>query len=172
MSEEKKKEEVKTENLESNIQISDDVVAVIAGMAASEVPGVAEMAGGFAGGISEVLSGKKNMSKGIKVDIQEKTTKIDVNIIVEYGARIPEDAFEIQKRVKKSVENMTGLDVEEVNVHVQGVSTNADEKKVRSEKKEPEKKVEKVEVVKKDNKKPASKSTAKKVDTKKVAKKK
>lgn len=172
MSEEKKKEEVKTENLESNIQISDDVVAVIAGMAASEVPGVAEMAGGFAGGISEVLSGKKNMSKGIKVDIQEKTTKIDVNIIVEYGARIPEVAFEIQKRVKKSVENMTGLDVEEVNVHVQGVSTNTEDKKVRNEKKEVEIKEEKVEVVKKDDKKPASKSTTKKVDSKKVAKKK
>ena len=82
------------------------------------------MAGGFAGGISEVLSGKKNLAKGIKVDKDENKVKIDVNIIVEYGTRIPDEAFEIQNRVKTSVENMTGLKVEEVNVHVQGVSTN------------------------------------------------
>ena len=113
--------EIKTEN--EGIKISDDVVAVIAGVAVSEVQGVASMAGGFAGGISEVLSGKKNMAKGIKVDKTESKVKIDVNIIVEYGTRIPDVAFEIQNRVKKAVENMTGLNVEEVNVHVQGVNT-------------------------------------------------
>ena len=82
------------------------------------------MAGGFAGGISEVLSWKKNLAKGIKVDKEENKVKIDVNIIVEYGTIIPDIAFEIQNRVKTSVENMTGLTVEEVNVHVQGVNTN------------------------------------------------
>ncbi len=114
--------EVALEN-NANIKISDDVIAVIAGVAASEVSGVAEMSGGFAGGISEVLSGKKNLSKGIKVESGEKETKIDVNIIVEYGIRIPDVAFEIQNRVKKAVESMTGLKVVEVNVHIQGVST-------------------------------------------------
>ena len=114
-------EEIKTEN--EGIQISNDVVAVIAGVAVSEVQGVSGMSGGFAGGITEVLSGKKNLAKGIKVEINEETAKIDVNIIVEYGSRIPDVAFEIQNRVKKSVENMTGLKVEEVNVHVQGVNT-------------------------------------------------
>ena len=114
-------EEIKTEN--EGIQISNDVVAVIAGVAVSEVQGVYGMAGGFAGGISEVFSGKKNMAKGIKVDVEGDKAKIDVNIIVEYGSRIPDVAFEIQNRVKKSVENMTGLKVEEVNVHVQGVNT-------------------------------------------------
>ena len=114
-------EEIKTEN--EGIKISDDVVAVIAGVAVAEVPGVAGMAGGFAGGISEVFSGKKNLSKGIKADINENNAKIDVNIIVEYGSRIPDVAFEIQNRVKKAVESMTGLKVEEVNVHVQGVNT-------------------------------------------------
>ena len=172
MSEEKKqdvkKEEKKVED--SNIQISEDVVAVIAGMAASEVPGVAEMAGGFAGGISEVLSGKKNMSKGIKVDILEKSTKIDVNIIVEYGARIPEVAFEIQKRVKKSVENMTGLEVEEVNVHVQGVSTSQEKKTVEVKKDVKVEKEEKPEVKKETAKK--EKAPEKKTATKKVTKKK
>ena len=117
---------IETETTEENegIQISNDVIAVIAGVAVSEVQGVSSMAGGFAGGISEVLSGKKNLAKGIKVDKEENKVKIDVNIIVEYGTRIPDVAFEIQNRVKTSVENMTGLKVEEVNVHVQGVNTN------------------------------------------------
>ena len=114
--------EVALEN-NTNIKIADDVISVIAGVAVSEVPGVAQMSGGFAGGISEVLSGKKNLAKGIKVETGEKETKIDVNIIVEYGVRIPDVAFEIQNKVKKAVENMTGLKVVEVNVHIQGVST-------------------------------------------------
>ena len=108
---------------DSSVVISEDVVSVIAGIAVSEVPGVIDTAGGFAGGISEVLSGKKKLSKGIKVEVGEKETKIDVNIIVEYGTRIPDVAFEIQNRVKKSVKEMTGLEVLEVNVHVQGVRT-------------------------------------------------
>lgn len=116
------KEEVEVTN---SIKIADDVVAVIAGIAVSEIPGVYGMAGGFAGGITEVLSGKKNLSKGIKVEVGDKEAKIDVNIIVEYGTRIPDVAYEIQNRVKKAVENMTGLKVEEVNVHVQGVNTEA-----------------------------------------------
>lgn len=113
------------EGKESNdgIKISNDVIAIIAGVAVSEVPGVYGMSGGFAGGITEVLKGKKNLAKGIKVEVTESKVKIDVNIIVEYGSRIPDVAFEIQNRVKKAVENMTGLKVEEVNVHVQGVNT-------------------------------------------------
>lgn len=153
MGEEKKqskKEEIVLSEGENNIEISDDVVAVIAGMAASEVSGVAEMAGGFAGGISEVLSGKKNLAKGIKVEILDnKEARIDVNIIVEYGARIPDVAFEIQKRVKKSVENMTGLSVLEVNVHVQGVSTVQLEDKKQDEAKTEEKEDTKKETKKK-----------------------
>ena len=118
-----KENEVVVENTQgetNTIKISDDVVAVIAGKAVADAPGVFAMAGGFAGGISEVLSGKKNLSKGIKVDVGEKETKIDVNIIVDYGVRIPDIAFDIQNRVKSAVEGMTGLKVTAVNVHVQG----------------------------------------------------
>lgn len=115
--------EGENQNSLDEIKIADDVVAVIAGVAVSEVPGVAGMAGGFAGGISEVFSGKKNLAKGIKVEVGQKETKVDVNIIVEYGTRIPDVAFAIQNRVKKAVETMTGLKVIAVNVHVQGVST-------------------------------------------------
>ncbi len=117
--------EEKTENIEEisgvdGVRISNDAIATYAGIAVSEVQGVYGMSGTFAG-ITEALIGKKNLGKGIKVDADEKSAKIDVNIIVEYGARIPDVAFEIQTRVKKSVETMTGLKVNEVNVHVQGV---------------------------------------------------
>lgn len=126
-------EEAVVESDNNGIRISSDVVSVITGVAVSEVPGVFGMAGGFAGGISEVLSGKKNLSKGIKVEVGEKETKIDVNIIVEYGTRIPDVAFEIQNRVKKAVESMTGLNVEEVNVHVQGVNTDTAKEETKQE---------------------------------------
>ena len=102
------------------IKISNDAVATYAGIAVSEVKGVYGKGGTFSG-LTEALSGKKNITKGIKVDVDEKTVKIDVNIIVVYGARIPDVAFEIQSRVKKTVENMTGLMVSEVNVNVLGV---------------------------------------------------
>lgn len=125
--EENKVEEIQeieeVENEAEGIKISSDVIAVIAGVAVSEVEGVYGMAGGFAGGITEVLKGKKNLAKGIKVDSEGNKAKIDVNIIVEYGARIPDVAFAIQNKVKTAVEEMTGLKVEEVNVHVQGVNT-------------------------------------------------
>ena len=130
-------DEIKSEN--EGIEISDEVVAVIAGVAVAEVPGVASMAGGFAGGISEVFSGKKNMAKGIKVEVEGKKAKIDVNIIVEYGSRIPDVAYEIQTRAKKAVESMTGLQVEEVNVHVQGVDTQGDNEKNEEQKENTEK---------------------------------
>lgn len=112
-------EEISVEGNDT-IKIANDAVATYAGIAVSEVQGVYGMAGGFAG-ITEALSGRKNLAKGIKVEVTDKNARIDVNIIVEYGARIPDVAFEIQTRVKKSVENMTGLKVLEVNVHVQGV---------------------------------------------------
>ena len=135
-----KVEEIDAENTENGIEISNDVIAVIAGVAVSEVQGVASMSGGFAGGITEVLSGKKNMAKGIKVDKTDNKAKIDVNIIVEYGSRIPDVAFEIQNRVKKAVENMTGFQVEEVNVHVQGVNTNASKNEIIEEQEQKEEK--------------------------------
>ena len=111
------KEEAETVN---NIKIAGDAVAMYVGIAVAEVSGVYGMSGTLAG-ITEAISGKKNYTKGVKVEINEKSVKIDVNIIVEYGARIPEVAFEIQTKVKKSVETMTGLKVSEVNVNVQGV---------------------------------------------------
>ena len=145
MEENKINEVVEEVNEAEGIKISNDVIAVIAGVAASEVPGVASMAGGLTGGLTEALKGKKNLAKGIKVEATETTANIDVNIIVEYGSRIPDVAFEIQNRVKKSVESMTGLKVTEVNVHVQGVNTeslsaeNTSEDEIIEDKKEEDK---------------------------------
>lgn len=103
------------------IKIADDVVAIISGLAATEVEGVAGMSGGIAGGIADML-GKRNLSKGVKVEVGDRQAAIDLYIIVKFGARIPDVAWSIQENVKKAVESMTGLEAVKVNVHVQGVS--------------------------------------------------
>ena len=103
-----------------SIRIADEVVGIVAGLAATEIPGVAGMSGGLVGGIAEML-GKKNLSKGVKVEVGEREAAIDLYIIVEYGVRIPDVALRVQENVKRAIESMTGLDVVEVNIHVQGV---------------------------------------------------
>lgn len=111
-----------------SVKISEEVVAIIAGIAATDVPGVAGMSGGIAGGIAEIL-GRKNLSKGVKVEVGEKEAAIDLYLIVEFGARIPEVAWDIQEKVKTAVQTMTGLNVVEVNIHVQGVNFDKEIKK-------------------------------------------
>jgi len=95
-----------------DVNISNDVVSIVASLAASSVKGVSGMVSSISGGIAELL-GKKNMSKGVTLDL---------SIIVEYGAKIPDVAWEIQEKVKSEVEAMTGLTVVAVNVSVEGVS--------------------------------------------------
>ena len=102
------------------VKIADEVVSIIAGLAATEVEGVASMSGGLTGGISEVL-GRKSFSKGVKVEVGTEEAKIDIFLTVKYGARIPDVAWDIQESVKKAIEKMTGLTVSSVNIHVQGV---------------------------------------------------
>jgi len=104
-----------------SIRIADDVVRIIAGLEASEVSGVVSMSGGMVGGIAEKL-GRKNLSKGVKVEVGEKEAAVDLYIVVEYGSSIPEVAARIQDTVKSAIERMTGLAVVEVNVNVQGVT--------------------------------------------------
>ena len=111
-----------TSEEKGNVKISVDVVATIAGIAANEIEGVAGMCGSIAGGIAEFLGSKKSATKGVKVEIQEEIAIIDLYVIVDYGIRIPELAWEIQENVKQSVESMTGLSVEKVNIHIDGVS--------------------------------------------------
>lgn len=110
-----------------NIQIAPEVIEIIAGLATVEVSGVAGMSGGFAGGFAELL-GRKNLSKGVKVEVGQREAAVDVSIIVEYGKRLPEVASSIQQNVKNAIESMTGLRVIEVNVHVHDVHFKANDK--------------------------------------------
>lgn len=114
--------EVEVQNQEdtNTVKIANDVVATIAGIAAAEIPGVASMSGGMVSGISQML-GKKQLTKGVKVEITEKDVTLDISIVVEYGKRIQEVCGAIQQAVKQAVEDMTGLNVTAVNIHVTGV---------------------------------------------------
>lgn len=104
-----------------SVKISNDVVAIIAGVAATEIPGVTGMSGGITGGITEML-GMKNLSKGVKVEMGEHETAVDLFIVVDYGANITEVGQQVQQNVKASIESMTGLNVVMVNVNIQGVN--------------------------------------------------
>ena len=109
------------------VRIADEVVSIIAGLAATEVNGIEGMSGGLVGGIAEML-GRKNFAKGVKVEVGEKEAAVDLYIIVKYGVRIPDVALLVQENVKQAIETMTGLSVVEVNVHVQGVGFPEEEK--------------------------------------------
>lgn len=125
---ENEKDLVKNESGLGAIKIADEVVSIIAGLAATEIEGIAGMSGGVVGGIAEML-GRKNFSKGVKVEVGEREAAVDLYIIVKYGARIPDVALSAQENIKKAIETMTGLSVVEVNVHVQGVHFPEDEEK-------------------------------------------
>ena len=107
---------------DGNVCISNDVVATIASIAAKSIDGVAGMFGSITGGFAELL-GKKNPSKGVKVAITDREVKIDMFVIIEYGVKIPDVAWEIQEKTKNEVEAMTGLNVVAVNVNIEGVNT-------------------------------------------------
>ena len=89
-----------------SVKIANEVVAIIAGLAATEVEGIAGMSGGITGGITEML-GMKNLSKGVKVEVGEKECAIDIFVIVDYGSQISSVAESIQENVKNTVETMT-----------------------------------------------------------------
>lgn len=103
------------------VKIASDVVATIAGLAAAEVAGIAGMSGGVVDGIADML-GRKNLTKGVKVEITGQEAIIDIFTIVEYGTAIAKVAEDVQKAVKNAVESMTGLTCPIVNVHIQGVT--------------------------------------------------
>ncbi|SDK51199.1 Asp23/Gls24 family envelope stress response protein [Natronincola ferrireducens] len=103
------------------VKIADEVIATIAGLAATEVQGVCGMSGGLVDGIAEIL-GKKSLSKGVKIEVSNDGVAIDLYIIVDYGTKIPDIAWNIQDNVKTTIESMTGITVMDVNIHIQGVS--------------------------------------------------
>ena len=108
-----------------SMMITDEAIAVMAGVAASEVRGVAGMSGGFAGGIAEVF-GRRNLSKGVKVLTKNDSTTVDLYVIVKYGYRIPDLAYQIQENVKSTIEALSGIIVDAVNIHIQGIDYSED----------------------------------------------
>ncbi len=106
-----------------SIKIANEVVAIIASLAAAEIEGVAGMSGGVGSGIAEILGHKK----GVKVEAGEDNCVVDLSVIIDYGSNIPEVAEKVQQNVKQAIESMTGLHVEEINIHVQGVHFDTEE---------------------------------------------
>lgn len=103
-----------------NIEVAPEVLEIIASIAASDIEGIASMRGNFASGVVERL-GKKVHGKGIKTELSESGLMIDVYCVVNYGVSIPKTALKVQEHVRQTLENMTSLQTQEVNVHITGV---------------------------------------------------
>ena len=102
------------------VQIADEVVAIIAGLAATEVEGVASMAGNITNELVSKL-GMKNLSKGVKVSVENGVVKVDLTLNIDYGYSVPKTSEKVQERVKSAIENMTGLTVSDVNIRIASV---------------------------------------------------
>jgi uncharacterized alkaline shock family protein YloU len=105
---------------DGQVKISDEVISIIASIAASEIEGVNSAASGFVDELSSLFT-KKNYTKGIKVELKDNDAVIDMTITIDYGFKIHDVASKVQDKVKREVENMTGLNVTKVNVIVQNV---------------------------------------------------
>ena len=119
--EEKNTYTIKTDENLGEVKIADEVVAIIAGLAAMEVEGVASMAGNATRELISKL-GMKSLSKGVKVDVLENVVCVNLNLNLEYGYSIPETCKKVQEKVKTAIENMTGLEVSDVNISIAGVA--------------------------------------------------
>jgi len=114
------------------VQIHNNVIAAIARVAALKIPGVVELSGGLVDGLAGMI-GKKSADRGIRVEHEESTVSIELQVVLEYGIRIPHVAWQIQTDVRAAVEKMTGKPVKAVNVTIQGVRLPAAEKNAGKE---------------------------------------
>lgn len=103
------------------VQIADEVVAIIAGLAATEIEGVDSMAGNITNELVGKL-GMKNLSKGVKVEVVGGVVNVDLSLNMDYGYNIPKTSARVQEKVKVAIENMTGLEVSDVNIRIAGVN--------------------------------------------------
>lgn len=125
MSDNRKTIDIKTDNELGEVRVADEVVAIIAGLAATEVEGVSSMAGNITNEIVSKL-GMKNLSKGIFVEVFDDEVKVDVSINIAYGYNIPEVSAKVQEKVKTAIVNMTGLNVAVINVRIASVDMNGE----------------------------------------------
>ena len=114
--------DIETESSNGSVKISNDVIAAIAGVSAEETKGVAYMYTSISGAIAEKFVNRKNLSKGVKVEILPDGIELDLYVVIDFGARIREVAEAVQLSVKSNVESMTGMEVKAVNVHIESVS--------------------------------------------------
>ncbi|WP_251386898.1 Asp23/Gls24 family envelope stress response protein [Mediterraneibacter agrestimuris] len=121
---ERKSYTIQSDNSMGEVQIADEVVAIIAALAATEVEGVESMAGNITNGLVSRL-GMKNLSKGVKVDVLEGVVTVSLALILKYNYSIVEVTGKIQEKVKAAIENMTGLEVADINIRVAGVEMDA-----------------------------------------------
>ena len=119
MSEDRKGFKIKEDKL-GEVKIADEVVAIIAGLASTEVEGVSSMAGNITNELVSRL-GMKNLSKGIRVDVSDGVVRVDVALNIAYGYAIPDVSSKVQEKVKSAIENMTGLEASGVNVRIASV---------------------------------------------------
>lgn len=118
---------VKEEGVLGDIQIADEVIAIIAGLAATEVEGVAKMYGNIPNELVSKL-GMKNLSKGVKVYVTPENVKVDLSLELKYGYSVMDVSKKVQEKVKQAIETMTGLEVSEIRVRIAGVAINKEEK--------------------------------------------
>ena len=129
---ENKGEKIEEASSLGTIKINNEVLATISGRAAAEVKGVAGMSGGVVDGLAKML-GRKNIEKGVKVEIDNDEVNIDISILVDYGASIPTVCSQIQNSVKEKVEKMAGKHVNTVDVNVHGIHFQHTEEKTEEE---------------------------------------
>ncbi len=108
-----------------SVQIADDVVAMIASLAATEVDGVSAMAGNITNELMAKV-GMKKLTKGVRVEVRENTVKVDLAVTMDYGYNIPATCQRVQTKVKAAIENMTGLSCTDVNIRIAGISMKKD----------------------------------------------
>lgn len=109
-------------NDKQSVKVSEEVVSMIAAKAALRVPGVSKLSGEFADKVTKKILGRENIARGIGISKEEEGLRIDIYLNVEFGTRIPDLAWEVQSSVKEAVESVTGLSVQMVNIHVEGVN--------------------------------------------------
>ena len=118
--EDEKNIQIERNNSFGDVVIADEVLAIIAGIAATEVEGVHSMDGGWSGDFISKL-GIKDLARGVKVQVREGEVKVDLSLNMEYGYAIPKVSNLVQDKVSASINNMTGLNVSEVNIRISGV---------------------------------------------------
>ena len=122
MADDRKVVKIKDDSL-GEVRVADEVIAIIAGLAATEVEGVASMAGNITNELVSKL-GMKNLSKGVKVEVTEDAVAVDVALNIGYGYSIPQGSAIAQQKIKTAIETMTGLEVSGVNIRIASVDMN------------------------------------------------